>query len=82
VPLLILIYAAFLRDKQPEFARGMALGAVILIVSLTFRTIDEPLCENIPLGTHFVWHILNGVMLGWMIEVYRRLRLGKAARAG
>jgi hypothetical protein len=23
-------------------------------------------------GTHFWWHILNGIMLGWMIEVYRR----------
>jgi aspartyl-tRNA(Asn)/glutamyl-tRNA(Gln) amidotransferase subunit C len=27
---------------------------------------------QIPLGTHFLWHILNGIMLGWMIEVYRR----------
>jgi hypothetical protein len=25
-----------------------------------------------PLGTHFGWHLLNAVMLGWMIEVYRR----------
>jgi hypothetical protein len=24
------------------------------------------------MGTHFLWHILNGLMLGWMIEVYRR----------
>jgi hypothetical protein len=38
-------------------------------VSLTFRAVDGPLCEVLPMGTHFMWHILNGVMLGWMIEV-------------
>lgn len=81
VPLLILIYAGFLRNKHPEFARGMAVGAVILLMSLFFRTVDEPLCQGFPLGTHFMWHVLNGVMLGWMIEVYRRLRLGKDAVA-
>lgn len=81
VALLILLYAGFLRDKTPAFARGMAWGAGILILSLTFRTLDEPLCARWSLGTHFLWHILNGVMLGWMIEVYRRLRLGKPVAA-
>ena len=46
-------------------------GAGLLVVSLTFRTLDEPLCAAIPLGTHFLWHILNAIMLAWMIEVYR-----------
>jgi hypothetical protein len=82
VALLILLYAGFLRDRLPDFACGLALGAVILIVSLIFRTLDEPLCDVTPFGTHFMWHVLNGLMLGWMIEVYRRLRLGKTAHAG
>jgi Ceramidase len=72
VPVLILGYAAALWRRSPETAKGMAIGAVILMVSLTFRTVDEPLCVRVPLGTHFLWHILNAVMLGWMIEVYRR----------
>lgn len=75
VPLLILIYAVLLRRRAPDTAAGLATGAAILIVSLTFRTIDEPLCPIWPVGTHFMWHLLNGVMLGWMIEVYRRHRL-------
>ena len=75
VPLLILIYAVLLRKRLPETARGLATGAGILIVSLTFRTLDQPLCGAVPLGTHFLWHILNAVMLGWMIEVWRRHRL-------
>ena len=72
VPLLIFVYAGLLWRRAPATALGMALGAAILIVSLTFRTLDGPLCDLIPFGTHFLWHILNGLMLGWMIEVYRR----------
>lgn len=77
VPLLILIYAVLLRRREPELARGFVIGAGILIVSMTMRTIDEPLCALIPMGTHYWWHILNAIMLGWMIEVYLRyLRRG------
>lgn len=75
VPLLILIYSALLRRQMPETARGLALGAGILILSLTFRTLDQPLCSKLPLGTHFMWHILNAIMLGWMIEVWRSQRM-------
>lgn len=72
VPLLIAIYAAILWRSAPATARGLALGAAILAASLTFRSIDQILCDVFPLGTHFMWHVLNGLMLGWMIEVYRR----------
>lgn len=72
VPLLILAYAALLSRRAPATARGLAIGAGMLIVSLTARTLDGPLCAAIPTGTHFLWHILNGLMLGWMIETYRR----------
>lgn len=80
VPLLILIYAYLLRRRVPDTARGLAIGAVILIASITFRALDEPICGQIPLGTHFMWHILNAIMLGWMIEVYRR-HLDRAVQA-
>ncbi|WP_282151697.1 ceramidase domain-containing protein [Ruegeria atlantica] len=80
VPLLILIYAFLLRHRVPDTARGLAIGAMILIASITFRALDEPICGQIPFGTHFMWHILNALMLGWMIEVYRR-HLTRAAQA-
>lgn len=82
VPLLIYIYAILLSNRLPDVARGLAIGATILVVSLTFRTLDMPVCEAVPLGTHFMWHILNGVMLGWMIEVYRRHALATRAVGG
>ncbi len=72
LPILIAGYGLALSRKHPETGRGLLIGAAILTVSLTFRSIDETLCSLLPIGTHFMWHILNAIMLGWMIEVYRR----------
>lgn len=72
VPLLIFVYAVALRDRLPEAARGLAIGASILCVSILFRSLDEPLCGVFPTGTHIFWHVLNAVMLAWMAEVLRR----------
>ncbi len=72
VPLLILAYAGLVAFRDPVAARGLAIGAGILIVSLIFRTVDAAVCDLVPIGTHFLWHALNGIMLGWMIFVLHR----------
>jgi hypothetical protein len=69
VPILIAAYAVALRHRRPEVARGLAIGAGILALSLVFRTLDAGICAGFPLGTHFLWHLLNAAMLGWMIGV-------------
>ena len=38
-------------------------AAGVFVVSLVLRTIDAAACERLPLGTHFCWHLLNGVVL-------------------
>lgn len=44
--------------------RGLLLAAGgALALSLTFRTIDSALCPQFPLGTHFLWHLINPVVL-------------------
>lgn len=69
VVVLIAAYAAGLARSAPATARGLAIGAGLLTLSLTARSLDAALCEAIPLGTHFLWHLLNGLTLGWMIHV-------------
>ncbi len=80
VPLLIGLYAFWLRGRAPQTARGLAIGTGLLLVSLGFRSLDGPLCAALPIGTHALWHLVNAAMLGWMIEVYRAHVL--ASRAG
>ena len=72
LPLLMLVYGLGLRARAPATGRGLLIAAGICTLSLTARSLDMPLCAAIPLGTHFLWHVLNGVLLGWMIEVYLR----------
>ena len=85
VPILIGAYAVALRRRAPDAARGLAIGAGLLAASLVFRSIDRAVCPAFPLGTHFLWHLLNAVMLGWMILVLVRARprgaLGPAGKA-
>jgi len=70
VAVLILAYGLWL--ARSATGRGLLIGATILCASLGFRMADAAVCASFPIGTHFMWHILNGIMLGWMILVYCR----------
>ena len=44
--------------------RGILLVATaILALSLLFRSLDQSLCDTVPIGSHFLWHLLNGLVL-------------------
>lgn len=74
LPALIFAYAVHLRRRRSDLSQNLAIGASILCLSLVARSLDQPLCAALPVGTHFLWHLLNAVMLGWMIETWRRHR--------
>lgn len=48
--------------------RLFGIGA-LLLVSLTFRTIDDAACAAFPLGTHFLWHVLNATVLYFLVRL-------------
>lgn len=49
-------------------------ATAIFIVSLGFRTVDLHTCEALHVGTHFMWHILNGVMIALLLQALIRHR--------
>jgi hypothetical protein len=49
--------------KHHPAARAFFIASMIFLVSLTFRTVDNNLCRAFPVGTHFLWHLLNAFML-------------------
>ena len=62
--LAMLIIGGYLNFISAHPAGGaLLLAAAVFLVSLTFRTIDEPVCQSFPLGTHFLWHLLNATVL-------------------
>lgn len=59
------LYAA--ATRQPS-APWMGAALLTFALSLTFRTIDMPYCAELTfgglaIGSHFLWHILNGTLL-------------------
>lgn len=47
-----------------------ATGAFCL--SLVFRTVDMAVCAAFPIGSHFMWHLLNGLMVALLLQLLVR----------
>ncbi|WP_018684547.1 ceramidase domain-containing protein [Actinokineospora enzanensis] len=68
--LAMVVLAAVLVARGQRVDAVWFLGIAVLFgVSLAFRTIDQWDCRDFPLGTHFVWHLLNSVVLFLLIRV-------------
>lgn len=50
-------------------AKSLALVALLFLISLAFRTLDRSACPVIPIGTHWLWHLLNAVVLGALVVI-------------
>ncbi len=67
--LIALIVVGLLAEERRHRAAPYLLwAAAILAVSITLRSLDFALCERVliegrKVGTHFAWHILNGLAL-------------------
>ncbi len=61
--LLVVLALGLLHARKQAVARFTLLAAAGLYVgALFFRTIDNEVCSTLPIGTHFVWHILIGLV--------------------
>lgn len=45
-------------------------AAGIFVISMTFRSIDMHFCESFAIGTHFLWHCLNAIVLYLSARAY------------
>lgn len=63
----MLVSLGLLRQGHPAVL-NVSLASIVLFVSLIFRTADIVLCSLVPIGTHFIWHILNGLVLALYLE--------------
>lgn len=82
VDLLIALHALALGRRAPRFALDLALGAALLALSIAARVADLPLCGAWPQGTHFLWHLLNALLLGHLALALNRQRLAGAGAQG
>jgi hypothetical protein len=62
------VFAAVTQWRRHPIRRWALAAALTFVLSLLFRTFDLHLCEMLPMGTHFMWHLLNAVML-WLLLI-------------
>ncbi|CCF00580.1 ceramidase domain-containing protein [Sinorhizobium fredii] len=69
----------------PVLGRGptprlLVAAGIAFATALVFRMLDAPLCEAWPTGTHFIWHLLNALALGFAL--FAAERVGAGSRLG
>lgn len=75
---LVLVGLGLILAGRRGAGLSLVAAGLIFTVSLGFRIIDMRVCPSLPIGTHFVWHLLNGVLLGTLIV--SMVRFGRPAR--
>jgi hypothetical protein len=57
------IFAALLALERDAYWTHFAVAGAVFALSLSLRTVDRDVCDFVPVGTHFLWHLLNGLVL-------------------
>lgn len=65
---LVLFTAVAWLRRLPTRGLFTAASATFL-AALTFRSVDLRVCPVLPTGTHFLWHLLLGAMVGQLLLV-------------
>ena len=66
--LLLLLVAIYCFWKKYSGGKEFLISAFAFLLALTFRSIDQQVCASFPIGTHFLWHVLNGVVMFYVVK--------------
>ena len=69
LPAFLALFGIALHSKSRVFA----LAGLVFVASLAFRSIDMQVCNSFPLGSHFMWHLLNSVVIYLVIRGLAKL---------
>ncbi len=61
--LTVLALGVYHATRTPIGRFDLLAAGGVFVASLFFRTVDNATCAAFPIGTHFMWHILNGAVV-------------------
>lgn len=64
---LVVLVCALLLTGHAAW-RPVATATSVFVLSLVFRTLDLWVCARFTLGTHFLWHLLNGLVVALVLK--------------
>jgi MYXO-CTERM domain-containing protein len=65
----LVTFSTLLWRRNRFAARGLAIAAGVFTVSLLFRSGDRAICPVLPVGAHFIWHLLNALVLWLLLRI-------------
>ncbi|MEI2386506.1 ceramidase domain-containing protein [Breoghania sp. JC706] len=79
VPALVALYGVGIvaLPRNRRIGEGMIMTALMFTLSLVLRTMDGPVCGWFPIGTHFMWHVLNAVVIYMLLRLIVHARQPK-----
>ena len=70
MPTLVFLMAtgAGIWRKDASAGKAFYAAALLFVLSFTARTLDMPTCGDLPIGTHYFWHLLNAAVLFLLVR--------------
>jgi len=62
------VFASMSMIKKRAFWLWALSAALLFSLSLVARTYDLRVCTEVSIGTHFIWHTLNGLMIACLLQ--------------
>jgi hypothetical protein len=63
VLIALFTFAVILAFARDAYWTHYAVAGAVFALSLSLRAVDRDVCDYVPVGTHFLSHLLNGVVL-------------------
>jgi hypothetical protein len=57
------VFAALLGFSRDAHWTHFAVAGAVFALALSLRALDRDVCDYVPAGTHFLWHLLNALVL-------------------
>ena len=71
----LVVLAALLAVRRRAVAPWIVGAAATFSAALVFRTVDLAVCAVFPVGTHFLWHVFDGLTVGLLLQGLVRVPL-------
>ncbi|WP_319772926.1 ceramidase domain-containing protein [Breoghania sp.] len=69
-PLISLFAIALtIAPNNRKIALGFFMTGLMFTLSVIFLTMDQQFCDWFPIGTHFMWHVLNAVVAYMLLRL-------------
>lgn len=61
-------------SRRGPAPRLLLAAGIAFVTALVFRQLDHVVCDYFPIGTHFLWHVFNGVTIGLALVAFDEAR--------